>query len=192
MKSFADILKGLCKDTFFKQLIGTMIFSVIFKIKFMNKYLKIAVIVGTCLAIGYMSSEVTRSGTEIWFPTLIKPSFNPPASVFAPVWSLLYILMGIAAGLVWAEIDKQPTIVRKALTFFAIQLALNALWSILFFGLRNPLLALIEIVILWLMIYETYIQFGKINRLSGFLLIPYLLWVSFATVLNASIWWLNR
>lgn len=169
-----------------------MIFSVIFGINSMNKYLKIAVVVGTCLAIGYISSNVTKSGTEVWFPTLIKPSFNPPAALFAPVWSFLYILMGISAGLIWAEIDRKNELVRTALTFFAIQLALNALWSILFFGLKNPLLALIEIVILWLMIYETYIKFGKINRFAGYLLIPYLLWVSFATVLNASIWWLNR
>jgi len=76
--------------------------------------------------------------------------------------------------------------------FFAIQLALNALWSYLFFGLKNPLLALVEIVLLWLMIYETYIKFVRINKFSGYLFVPYLLWVSFATVLNASIWWLNQ
>ncbi len=148
--------------------------------------------VATCLAVGYMSSIATRSGTEEWFPTLVKPWFNPPAWIFSPVWSTLYVMMGIAAGLVWDQIDVKRELVRKALLFFAIQLALNALWSILFFGLRNPLLALIEIVILWLMIYETYVQFGKINRFSGYLFIPYLLWVTFATILNGSLWWLNR
>ncbi len=158
----------------------------------MNKYFKILIMVATCLAVGYLSSYATRSGNEEWFPTLVKPSFNPPAWVFSPVWSTLYIMMGIAAGLVWDQIDAKRELVRKALLFFAVQLALNGLWSILFFGLRNPLLALIEIIILWLMIYETYVQFGKINRVSGYLFIPYLLWVSFATVLNASIWWLNR
>ena len=158
----------------------------------MNKYVKIAIMVATSVGIGFISGEATRSGNEVWFPTLVKPSFNPPSWVFAPVWTILYILMGVAAGLVWDRIDQQREEVRKALLFFAIQLALNGLWSILFFGLRNPLLALIEIVILWLMIYETYVKFGKINRVAGYLFVPYLLWVTFATVLNGSIWWLNR
>lgn len=158
----------------------------------MNKYLKIAIFVATCIAVGYLSGQATQSSVNTWFPTLIKPSFNPPPWVFAPVWSLLYTLMGIAAGLVWSRIDFEKEAVKKALLFFAIQLALNALWSILFFGLRNPLLALIEIVLLWLMIYETYVKFGKINKIAGYLFVPYLLWVSFAMVLNASIWWLNK
>ena len=158
----------------------------------MEKYKKILIFVVTCIAIGYLSGTVTRSSVVTWFPTLIKPNFNPPAWVFAPVWSTLYIMMGIAAGLVWNRIDFERETVRKALLFFVIQLVLNALWSILFFGLKNPLLALIEIVLLWLMIYETYVKFVKIDKIAGYLFIPYLLWVSFATVLNASIWWLNR
>jgi tryptophan-rich sensory protein len=100
--------------------------------------------------------------------------------------------MGIAAGLVWDKIETQKETVRKGLIYFAIQLALNALWSILFFGLHNPMLALIEIVLLWLMIYETFVQFNKVNKIAGYLFIPYILWVTFALVLNASIWWLNR
>jgi len=158
----------------------------------MSKYKKILIFVVTCIAVGYLSGMVTRSAVITWFPTLVKPSFNPPSWVFAPVWSMLYIMMGIAAGLVWSRIDFQREAVRKALLFFVIQLVLNALWSLLFFGLHNPLLALIEIVLLWLMIYETYVKFGKIDKIAGYLFIPYLFWVSFATVLNASIWWLNR
>lgn len=158
----------------------------------MNKLTRILTVVVTCLAVGYFSSLVTKSSLETWFPMLVKPSFNPPNWVFAPVWTMLYIMMGIAAGLVWNRIDFEKETVRKALIFFAIQLALNALWSCLFFGLKNPLLALIEIVILWLMIYETYIKFAKIDKIAGYLFIPYLAWVSFATVLNASIWWLNK
>ena len=158
----------------------------------MNKYIKILIFVLTCFGIGYVSGMVTRSSVLTWFPTLVKPSFNPPSWVFAPVWSLLYIMMGIAAGLVWSRIDFEKEAVRKALLFFAIQLGLNALWSILFFGLKNPMLAGVEIVLLWLMIYETYIKFGKIDKIAGYLFIPYLLWVSFASVLNISIWWLNR
>lgn len=160
----------------------------------MNKYTRILIVVVTCLAIGYFSGMATQSSIKTWFPTLIKPSFNPPNWVFAPVWSLLYIMMGIAAGLVWdrMEASKDKELVKKSLIFFAIQLGLNALWSVLFFGLRNPMLALIEIALLWLMIYETYIKFGKIDKIAGYLFLPYLAWVSFASILNASIWWLNR
>lgn len=160
----------------------------------MNKYTRILIVVVTCLAIGYFSGMATQSSIKTWFPTLIKPSFNPPNWVFAPVWSMLYIMMGIAAGFVWnrMEASKDKELVKKSLIFFAIQLGLNALWSVLFFGLRNPMLALIEIVLLWLMIYETYIKFSKIDKIAGYLFLPYLAWVSFATILNASIWWLNK
>lgn len=158
----------------------------------MNKITRILAVVVTCLAIGYFSGIVTRSSVDTWYPTLVKPSFNPPNWVFAPAWSLLYLLMGVAAGLVWDRIEYEKEAVKKALVFFAIQLALNALWSYLFFGLMNPLLALLEVFVLWLMIYETLLKFIKINKVAGYLLVPYLLWVSYATVLNASIWWLNK
>ena len=158
----------------------------------MNKITRILAVVVTCLAVGYFSGIVTRSAVTTWFPTLMKPSFNPPNWIFAPVWSILYVMMGVAAGLVWDRIEAEREVVKKALIFFAIQLALNALWSYLFFGLQNPMLAGLEIILLWLMIFETYIQFAKINKISGYLLLPYLAWVSFAAVLNGSIWWLNR
>lgn len=158
----------------------------------MNKITKILTVVVTCLAIGYFSGMVTRSAILDWYPTLIKPSFNPPNWIFAPVWSMLYIMMGVSAGLVWNRIEFEKESVKKALGVFAIQLALNALWSYLFFGLHNPLLAGLEIILLWLMIYECYLQFAKISKIAGYLFIPYLAWVSFAAVLNASIWWLNR
>jgi benzodiazapine receptor len=158
----------------------------------MNKYIKIAIALLVCLAVGYSASTVTRPSVETWYPTLIKPIFNPPNWIFMPMWTLLYILMAIAAGLVWDKIKEQNEVVKKALLFFIIQLTLNAIWSYLFFGLKNPLLALIEIALLWLMIYETYLKFIKINKTAGYLLIPYMAWVAFAAVLNASIWWLNR
>ena len=158
----------------------------------MNKITRILAVVVTCLAIGYFSGMVTRSAITTWYPTLIKPSFNPPNWVFAPVWSMLFVMMGVAAGLVWDRIEAEKEVVKKALIFFAIQLTLNALWSYLFFGLHNPMLAGLEIIVLWLMIYETYAQFAKINKIAGYLFIPYLAWVSFAAVLNWSIWWLNR
>ena len=158
----------------------------------MNKITRIAIAVIVCLTVGYSSSTVTKSGVETWYPTIIKPVFNPPNWVFMPVWTLLFVLMGIAAGLIWDKIKEQNAEVKKALGFFLIQLALNAIWSYLFFGLKNPMLALIEIALLWLMIYETYLKFIKINKTAGYLLIPYMAWVGFAAILNASIWWLNK
>jgi translocator protein len=157
----------------------------------MTKHTKILIMVATCLSVGYFSSMATMTSVKTWFPLLIKPPLNPPSWIFAPVWSALYILMGIAAGLIWHTIDKKRDQVKKALLFFWIQLTLNALWSVLFFGLKNPMLALIEIVLLWLLIYETYHKFKNINTIAGKLMLPYLIWVSFATYLNAAIWYLN-
>lgn len=158
----------------------------------MNKFAKIVVCVSACLILGFGSGQVTKMSLLSWYPTLIKPSFNPPNWAFPVAWTALFIMMGIAAGLVWNYIDKKNEAVKNALLFFGIQLILNVLWSILFFGIQNPFLALIEIVVLWLIIYETFIKFSKIDRLAGNLLIPYLIWVGFAMILNGSIWWLNR
>ncbi|HLN95511.1 MAG TPA: TspO/MBR family protein [Flavobacterium sp.] len=158
----------------------------------MNRYVKIVLFVATCLTVGFLSGLATREGVTTWYRTIEKPSFNPPNWVFAPVWSLLYVMMGVAAGRIWGRIDASGPEVRRALVFFWIQLALNALWSVLFFALWNPLLALVELVLLWLMIYETWYKFKALDRVAGWLLVPYLAWVSFAGVLNASIWWLNR
>ncbi|WP_298393882.1 TspO/MBR family protein [Flavobacterium sp.] len=157
----------------------------------MQKILRIVVVVMTCLVIGYLSGMVTRESITTWYPTLVKPIFNPPNWIFAPVWTSLYIMMGIAGGLVWNKLEGNEVIVKKAFLFFIIQLALNALWSLIFFKLHNLLLASIEVVLLLLMIYETYNQFKKIDKIAGFLLIPYIAWVSFATVLTISIWYLN-
>ena len=158
----------------------------------MNKYLKIIICVAICLTVGYLSSIVTQSSIESWYPTIEKPSFNPPNWVFAPVWTLLFILMGIAAGLVWDKITTDKELVKKGLLFFGVQLTLNALWSYLFFGLNNILLASIEIVLLLLIIYETYLIFKKIDKKASYLLIPYMLWVGFATILTITIYFLNR
>ncbi|QDW19871.1 TspO/MBR family protein [Flavobacterium sp. KBS0721] len=158
----------------------------------LNKITKIVVALIICLMVGYSASIVTRPSVETWYPTIIKPSFNPPNWIFMPVWTLLYILMAVAAGLVWDKIKEQNQEVKVALGFFLIQLTLNAIWSYIFFGLKNPMLALIEIALLWLMIYETYLKFIKINKTAGYLLIPYMAWVAFAGILNASIWWLNK
>lgn len=141
--------------------------------------------------VGYSAGLVTKPSIETWYSTIEKPSFNPPNWVFMPVWTVLYICMAVAVGLVWDKIKEQNETVKTALGFFLIQLTLNAIWSYLFFGLKNPMLALIEIALLLLMIYETYVKFMKINKIAGYLLVPYLIWVGYAAVLNASIWWLN-
>ena len=139
----------------------------------MSKYVKIIIVVIVCLLVGYLSSFVTKEGVITWYPTLKKPFFNPPNWIFAPVWSVLYVCIGIAGGLVWRELDTDKELVKKALFFFVAQLLLNAMWSYLFFGLHNILLALIEIILLWLIIYETYLLFKKINKTAAFLFIPY-------------------
>ena len=158
----------------------------------MQKILRIATVIMTCLAVGYISSIVTRENIPTWYALINKPFFTPPNWVFAPVWTLLYIMMGFAAGSVWNKIDTDEANVKKAFLFFLIQLALNALWSFLFFGLHNPFLASIEIILLWLMIFETYKQFKNIDKLAANLLLPYLVWVSYATLLTISVWYLNR
>lgn len=158
----------------------------------MQKNLRIAAIVLTCLAVGYFSSLITRENIPTWYVSLKKPIFNPPNWVFAPVWTILYIMMGIAAGRVWNKVDNDLQNVKKGMYFFIVQLALNALWSYLFFGIHNLFLSLIEIILLWLMIYETMVQFKKVDKLASKLLIPYLVWVSYATILTASVWYLNK
>jgi tryptophan-rich sensory protein len=157
----------------------------------MSKSVKIAIAVAVCLAVGYGSGLATQSSITTWFPTLNKPFFNPPNWLFAPVWTVLYVMMGVSAGLIWSKMDTVPILVKKALWVFTIQLILNALWSFLFFGMCNPFLALIEILLLWLMIVETIKVFKSIDPLASKLLIPYFLWVSFAMILNGGIWWLN-
>ena len=157
----------------------------------MSKSVKIAIAVAVCLAVGYGSGLATQSSITTWFPTLNKPFFNPPNWLFAPVWTVLYVMMGVSAGLIWSKMDTVPILVKKALWVFTIQLILNALWSFLFFGMCNPFLALIEILLLWLMILETIKVFKSIDPLASKLLIPYFLWVSFAMILNGGIWWLN-
>lgn len=144
-----------------------------------------------CLTIGFLGSLITQQSVTTWYPTLEKPFFNPPNWLFAPVWTILYILMGIAAGLIWNKIETEKEAVKKALLFFIIQLLLNLFWSYLFFGLKNILLASVEIVILWLIIFETYVLFKRIEPKTGYLLLPYLAWTTFAAILTFSIYYLN-
>jgi tryptophan-rich sensory protein len=157
----------------------------------MNNTLKLVISVAVPLAVGGLSGFATARGVATWYPTLIKPPFNPPAWIFGPVWTVLYIMMGVSAFLVWRQ-GFATEGVRLALTVFAVQLALNGLWSILFFGMQAPGWALVEIGALWLAIVLTIVLFWRVSPTAGILLLPYWAWVSFATVLNASLWWLNR
>ena len=158
----------------------------------MKKYLRISYCVIICLTVGFFSGKITQSSITTWYPTLIKPMYNPPNWVFAPVWTLLYILMGIAAGLIWDEIENKQKEVKIALQYFVFQLGLNALWSYLFFSLHNLLLASIEIILLLLVIIECYKLFKPINATAAKLFIPYIVWVSFATLLTLSVFYLNN
>ncbi len=144
---------------------------------------KLILSVGVCLGAGILGSIFTISSIPTWYATLNKPFFSPPNWIFGPVWTILYILMGVSLYLVWIK-NKVPAV-------FWIQLILNALWSILFFGLKNPSLALVDIAALWVAIFLTIKSFYKINKPAGNLLIPYLLWVTFASILNLAIVVLN-
>ncbi|MBX2973168.1 MAG: tryptophan-rich sensory protein [Flavobacteriales bacterium] len=152
--------------------------------------LKYAICIGGTLLIGALSGIATDSSVRTWYPTLEKPVFNPPNWIFGPVWTFLYVLMGIAAGLVWNSIHDKA-LIRKALSIYAAQLALNAAWSILFFALRSPAMALVDIVVLWIAIAACIRAFKPLHGTAALLLYPYLAWVSFATVLNLSIVVLN-
>ena len=139
---------------------------------------------------GIIGSIFTVSAIPNWYSTLVKPALNPPSWVFGPVWTTLYALMGIAAWLVWKSGWERKEI-KVALGVFGIQLFLNAIWSIIFFGLQSPGWALVDIVVLWFAIVWTMFVFYKISKPAAYLLVPYILWVSFASYLNYSIWMLN-
>ncbi len=143
------------------------------------------------LAIGFIASLFTRPEIAGWYSILKKPSFNPPPWLFAPVWTALYIMIATAAYLVWKHRSRKPVYIVTR-TVYIIQLLLNFSWSIVFFGLHQILGALIVIILMWISIVVNINLFNKYNRVAGWLLCPYLLWVSFAAVLNASIYLLNK
>ncbi|MBS1668086.1 MAG: tryptophan-rich sensory protein [Bacteroidetes bacterium] len=141
------------------------------------------------LAVGAIAGFATASNIDTWYALLKKPFFNPPNWVFAPVWTLLYLLMGIAFYLIWKQPKSKPR--NMAIRFFFFQLFLNFLWSFLFFEFHHIALALFDIIILWVMILLTIILFSRLNKPAGWMLIPYLCWVGFATLLNVYILNLN-
>ena len=152
----------------------------------MRQWLVLAGFIGLCLAVGIVAGLVTAPAVIEWYPTLAKPSWTPPSWLFAPAWTVLYILMAVAAWLVWKAGNA-----KAALILFFGQLLLNLAWSVRFFGARSPGLGLIDVTAMWLAIAATIFAFAFRSRLAAFLMVPYLCWVSFAAALNASIFMLN-
>jgi tryptophan-rich sensory protein len=143
-----------------------------------------------CQLAGFIGSIFTTPAIAAWYASINKPSFNPPNWIFSPVWISLFVLMGIALYLVWKKGFKSKQ-VKIASSAFGTQLFLNVIWSVLFFGLKSPFYAFIEICILWIAIMFTIIKFYKISKIAAYLLLPYIIWVSFAAVLNFAIFWIN-
>ena len=154
----------------------------------MNKYLKLFISLLLPQIAGGLGAFFTLSSVQSWYLTLNKPSWNPPSWLFGPVWTTLYVLMGIGCFLIWKSEHPRK---KQVLTLYFLQLFLNSLWSPAFFGAQNPMLGILVIVPMWASILACIIFFRKINTWAAVLMIPYLLWVSFATVLNATIWYLN-
>lgn len=157
----------------------------------MNKIIKCIASIAVCEFIGIISVPFTIASIPTWYATLNKPPFSPPNWIFGPVWTTLYLMMGVSLYLVWMKGLKNKK-GKVALLFFAVQLLFNFLWSLLFFGAHSPLLALIDIFLLLYTIVIVMVKFNKISKPASYLLLPYLLWVSFATLLNFSIVILNR
>ena len=155
----------------------------------MNNIAKLVISILIPLGIGLSSALFNDTGEGSWFQALEKPSWNPPGWVFGPVWTTLYILMGIALYLVW----KSPASSRRrtAIILFSFQMVLNFFWSFIFFKLEEPGWAFVEIVVLWFTILVTIFSFASINKTAAWLLVPYISWVSFASLLNYTIWLLN-
>ena len=157
--------------------------------------LKAVVRLIVCLAVTFcapaLGSYFTRQSLSGWYADLNKPFFNPPSWLFGPVWTVLYLLMGIAVFLVWQK-GSGNRLVRTAIGLYIMQLFLNGLWSPIFFGLKMPFLAFFEILLLWCAVVLTIWAFARVSKPAALLLVGYIGWISFAAVLNFSIWMLNR
>lgn len=156
-----------------------------------NNTVKLIISIGVSLLAGVIGSLFTVSSLPTWYEGLVKPVLNPPSWVFGPVWTILYVLMGISLWLVWKS-GSNVSEKKRAIALFLAQLILNAIWSPIFFGARSLGNALVVIVLLWAAVVLTILIFTKISRLAAWLLVPYILWVSFAVYLNFSIWQLNK
>jgi len=143
-----------------------------------------------CEGAGIIGSIFTAKSIPTWYAALNKPAINPPNFIFAPVWTTLFFLMGVSLFLVWKKIGENPK-AKNTIILFLTHLFVNVLWSVLFFGLNNPFLAFLCIILFWFLILVCIVKFYRINKVAGLILLPYILWVSFASVLNFLIWRLN-
>lgn len=155
----------------------------------MLKFFPLIISILIANAAGFIGAIFTSNSVDTWYRTVEKPLLSPPNWVFGPVWTTLFVLMGIAAYIVWKKSSGKKR--RIALGVYGLQLVLNTLWSIIFFGLQSPQWAFVEIVALWLSIVSTIFLFARISKAAAWLLVPYILWVSFASYLNYMIWMLN-
>jgi tryptophan-rich sensory protein len=155
-----------------------------------SKYPALAGLLVTSFAAAAIGGAATATSVGTWYRTLHKPAWNPPDGIFGPVWTLLYVCMAVAAWRVWRASD--PAAGRRTLALFGVQLGLNALWSVLFFGLRQPGWAFAEVIVFWASLVLLLVRFGRADRIAAALWAPYVAWVSFASVLNGTVWWLNR
>lgn len=155
----------------------------------MNRWLALFLFLLASFTASAIGGYATFESVRTWYPTLVKPSWNPPSAVFGPMWTLLYVLMSVAAWRIWLKRDVPGA--RVALRFFFVSLVLNALWSVLFFGLHSPGWALLDNAFLWATLVFLQNRFARIDRVAGWLWAPYLAWVTFAVALNAAIWRLN-
>jgi len=153
-------------------------------------FMRVSFAMGLCLFIGFLGALATQTSIGDWYLQLNKPSYNPPNWIFGPIWTVMYILMGISAGIIWSK-GFYHRWVKTALYLFGFQLLLNAFWSLLFFGLKEPFWALIDIIALFVELLFTFKWFKIVNKLAAYLLIPYIIWVAFAALLNFEIWRLN-
>lgn len=156
----------------------------------MSSFVKLVIAIALPVLIGGVSGFFTVSGVESWYQTIQKPSWNPPNWVFGPVWTTLYVMMGIALWLVWKE-DTSKELKLIAGILFAAQLTLNFFWSFIFFKLEQPGFAFLEILFMWVAILATIFAFAQVNKRAAWLLVPYISWVSFAAILNFTIWRMN-
>jgi tryptophan-rich sensory protein len=156
----------------------------------MNNTLKAVLSISLCFVLGSSGGLITINEIPGWYAALQKPSFNPPNWLFGPVWTALYIMMGVALYLVWRNPPSAGR--KKALSAFLVQFALNCAWTPVFFAMHQLGAALVVIVLMWLAILRTILLFAPFSKTASWLLVPYISWVSFATLLNAAIWWLNK
>ena len=156
----------------------------------MNSVLKLIISIALPLLVGFTSGFFTETGEGSWYQTIQKPPWNPPGWLFGPVWTTLYLMMGIAFYLVWKTPNSTGR--RTAILLFAFQLVLNFFWSFIFFKLQQPGWAFVEILVLWFAILLTIFSFATIYKIAAWLLVPYISWVSFAAILNYTIWVLNK